>query len=340
MFKYVLAITGLLFFAGCQRSETRVISEDDFPAPSKLSAEEMTFDVNSYDKFYIVDSIMLAYHAFSDNVFIDAYRLPSLDYLGMIARKGRGPNEFLDVGYLDNNYYYDNGDLNILVYDQVEMSAHVINVSQTIEEQRTVVERDIKFSKRVIRMWLMDKNHLLLQGDFYEGFDLCYFHNLESGEYTDIGHVFEKFDLSNTYATSCMFALFPNDRHKALMHYRRMNSTTVQEISESGGNILEGPYSIFSESLEPRQLPYSETAKVIYNDICIVGDDVYCLYMNQTTDETFSVPQPVEVHQFDKNLNPVKRYLIDEHIRFIAVDGINKSIYGVTADDKYYKYDI
>jgi hypothetical protein len=117
-----------------------------------------------------------------------------------------------------------------------------------------------------------------------------------------------------------------------------MNRISIQEISENGGVLLDGEYSIFSKSLRPNQIASEETAKRIYSDVRIVGNDVYCLYMNQTWDEINNVPQPVEIHLFDEHLNPKTRYLIYEHIRLFAVDNINKTIYGVTIDEEYYRY--
>lgn len=341
MNKFMFTIIGVAFMIiGCQRQEARIITEDDFPNVAKLKAEEITFDRNRYDVFYTIDSILIAFNALadedanSDGVFLDAYKLPSLDYLGPIARHGRGPGEFLFAEYEDNNYYYEDGELKILVFDQLRNTASIINLSQTIEQHKTVVEKEMKFSIPVLNLYLRDMHTLLLQEQKFRQF---YLYDVAKKEYTKISSTGST-DWTQLHKHSCELALFPGNNTKALLHYRSINRTSVHEISKDRVLLRHGPYSIFSAPSSFGQDLPRELKRFIYNDIRIRDDNVYCLYMNQTQDEIYEALKPVEIHRFDEYLNPTARYSIDECIRFFAVDYINKTIYGVTVEDKYHRY--
>jgi hypothetical protein len=149
--------------SGCHGNKTRTITKDDFPHTAKLTAEEITFDNNAYDEFAIVDSLLLGLNWSSDDIYVEAYRLPSLEHLGIVARHGRGPSEFLFAEYRDNNYYYDDEELNILMFDQFRNLACIVNLSQTIEQQKTVIEKEIKLSTAISVPYLVNKNTLLFR---------------------------------------------------------------------------------------------------------------------------------------------------------------------------------
>ncbi len=342
MNRYFFAVITAIVLAGCQRQQTRIISPEDFPAIVKLTPEEIAFDRNNYNQLYVADSILIAFNAYADEetngVYLDAYKLPSLDYLGAVARHGRGPGEFLFAEYEDNSHYYEDGELKILVFDQLRNTASIVNLSQTIKQQKTVVEKEIKFTKAISHPYLVDKETLLFRESNLEQTSGWYLYDIAKNEYKDIDPLLGIIDWSHSYRYNYKIAIFPENRSKAVVCHSVMNRISTQKISDNGYVLQEGEYSIFSNSLKPGQIKSEETAKIIYGDIRIIGSNIYALYLNQTFYEIYEYPEPIEVHFFDEHLTPRARYSTAEHMRFFAIDGINNTLYGVTTDGKYFRY--
>jgi len=77
-----------------------------------------------------------------------------------------------------------------------------------------------------------------------------------------------------------------------------------------------------------------------YVDLVATEEKLFALYANQTRKTWALENKPAEIHVFDWMGKPLYKVTLDEKILKIAIDKQKNSLYGMTAEEKIYQYDI
>ena len=157
---YVKKIVMKLFFTFCilllvvscipsERGNIKLIKK--FPKEKYLSGELIKLEKNPLlvNDFIVVDSLIIAESAYIENdTIFSVYNKNTFRYLNSFGQKGRGPKEFLEENpIITGQYKMRNNDICIWLGDL--FSYKLVNITKSIKENKTVIERVISLPKSV-----------------------------------------------------------------------------------------------------------------------------------------------------------------------------------------------
>jgi hypothetical protein len=330
--KYIFTLI-IAILVSCSHDNVAIIRESDFPVAEALMAEELYLNENNYDKLIVADSLLIGYSALSEDVFLNAYSLPSLAYRGDIARKGRAQKEFLSIDVNNNSHFVEDGNIKLWCYDQLQSTIYCINATQTLIKGMTTVDEEYAVDPNVIDVCGVDSTTLLLY-NYYDNTLSWSIFDVSDNSKPDVPFLTRRFK-REFISISGPAGVYVLPHNEILFRYANLN---IIEKRNMGMKEEVMRYSVFEKPLKPRSID-PESARIFYNDISVTTNGIYCLYVNRTWEDIVSnVSVPVELHVYSTNMQPEARYIINEPIRFISVDEKYKMLYGTSIDGHYYKY--
>ncbi len=142
----------LLLVVSCipsERGNIKLIKK--FPKEKYLSGELIKLEKNPLlvNDFIVVDSLIIAESAYIENdTIFSVYNKNTFRYLNSFGQKGRGPKEFLEENpIITGQYKMRNNDICIWLGDL--FSYKLVNITKSIKENKTVIERVISLPKSV-----------------------------------------------------------------------------------------------------------------------------------------------------------------------------------------------
>lgn len=115
------------------------IQIDKFPEQFNLDAEQLALDAPGILDFTIADTIVIALMEHPD-CLLQAYSLKNLKPLGILLKKGKGPDEFQQVS-LPKQLVIDSDGIKMWVLDPQLHTFFLLNITETIKQKRTVIDK-------------------------------------------------------------------------------------------------------------------------------------------------------------------------------------------------------
>ncbi|HTO14455.1 MAG TPA: hypothetical protein VLZ83_01730, partial [Edaphocola sp.] len=143
--KEIFFTTIIIFcFACTQKTDINKKIVVDFPEVRWLIGEEINFDEIGVLEINVIDTFIILRIPHKENMF-NVYGLSDQSFIGSFGLKGRGPNEFLGPRY-SNQLIMDSTGIKIWINDIIREKHSLINVSKSLESNKTFVEKtfDIK----------------------------------------------------------------------------------------------------------------------------------------------------------------------------------------------------
>lgn len=324
----------------CEISDSAVEKEVEF--------KELRLSGPNYGYLSIHDSIAFFMNPQLPDRWYQLFNCRTLGEIGQFARKGNGHKEFIAVEPIWN-FYKENNDLKTLIFDINKESVSIWNITQSIADGSTVIEREIKLPwKKHNRgacfkeLFMTTPNTLYAKVSTVQINDheatLPYYQvwNLEKGELLSEIHIFKK-NIIN--------------KHADYMPETYLYSTNA--IKPDGSKIVQGMLHVpqlniidtRSQRIDAYHLNYGmslsdlETANALksyFVRVCADDEHIYAaFYGNEWNHNGRNEVNKIYVFNWDGLL--VSKVSTNHCIGDIAVDHINKILYTTSPmDEKLY----
>lgn len=304
--------------------DTRVCAEA--PVSIELTGEKLPIDALGGYGIKVFDSLLVITTTKPDH-FRDVYGLNSHTLLSEILRKGHANNEFLLDAYEGQNVK-ENGCVNLYIHDLNKNVFWKYNLTESVKQNMDCAEPVSKLSREY-------------QGVYYLSPDVFCYRSVVPGkgcsyaikdvkedkvieEFTIMDFMKNKMDNMNIVMSNYI----TKDNSVIVFYSRQIDQLMFINIKD------KTKISVSTSDVEPTwsrlKMEYEDESKVYYDYMAATEDKIYALYKGD--------PDGLQVHCFSKTGDFLKRMSLKENIR--AFDVSESFIYGLTADEEIYRYEI
>jgi len=290
---------------------------------------------------FFIDNFLLFKHH-EGPFFFSLYNLQSNKFVGRFIQRGRGPNEFKNLSYLDEYSLQDNerwlymSDNNLKRIIKFNLSCYLQSGSTQVELLHQYDDKQIgrthiiNDSTFLAYMFEQNKNGLRV---FYRRYST-------SGMQEEMN--FTKKNIKNFEEFDKLWGgeQLNQDKTMIVRAMTRMNRIHIFNLNNPKSNITLIPKGQHHISLdELLQQPPSQ-AIVYYQYVKTTQNYIFALFHNQLLVELDQKPQKVEMHVFDWNGKPIYKLHFDEHIVGFCIDTTRKVMYAFDSEENVYQYDL
>lgn len=301
----------------------------------------------------------------SNNVY-NVYDARTLEFLGSIGKRGQGPGEFYGAQYA-GQYYVKGGDTFIWVNDAPQYRITSINVTQSLEMGKTVVDRIIKHHPKYNfqnALYVSDEGDLIgYQPGFIPNSNKYPLHILKGGAGESLNEVnVGWFDIGEYPKMESLDLIPEGERFSKSFNRARIAMKPDQSRFVVGMSyydrldIFKKNGDLVKSARDPERYRqynavevYAPEARIklknrydYYQKLVATDDYIYALYWNRNMRElNAEMGEAVEIRVFDWEGN--LKYLLKcpDNLILITVDEKNKYLYGYVEDDqKFMRYSI
>lgn len=315
-------------------TEDKVIER--FPQTYTQEGKEIKLDVLGCMNLFVVDTFLLAYCPMYTDYYFHVFNTSTLEHLGSFFPVGRGPNEFYAIIYAKcNETIHGVSKAWIANYN----TNYQWNITESVKQKRTIIDSTINNKNEESEVyWIMGKNHILYgigktDGNFeYIRYDLKGQKELNRNKLYSRNMPYDYLDV-----VGINLNVKPDNRQVALIgwstnHIGIFNS----DFTDLKSMTIYGPLI----SIDKAAAQEWDERTLFYSDAYVSDRFIYGLYINQPAKDRRHHSGNEEIHVFDWDGNPILNVIIPENIMFFTVDEKNKCLYGLTSDEKVYKYDL
>lgn len=233
------------------------------------------------------------------------------------GHKGHSDAEFLTTSVLKQ--YTTDGC--VVVNDVNAARLKLIDMHNTVKEQRTVLKQCLRMPPASLEAWFVDQDRQIILQQHTDNF-LLY----NKGDrikdakrlYDDHTPAFPLYQSRLCANSSGQKVALP------MMYIDRVNFYDF----ETG--------KLSSVSMYGTSTTSDDDMHVYYCSTCTDGNKVYALYMNQSDDDSYEVQKAMEIHVFNFDGGYIRRFSVPEYI--VDIDCDEENLYGVDFDGNIYRY--
>jgi hypothetical protein len=311
-----------------------------------LEAEKFVVDMPGIVNLSIVDTVVLA-NIYSDpEILLQAYSLNSMEPMGTILKKGEGPDEFLHTN-VSIQFTEDSTGCKFWGYDSNLRLFYLLNITKTIEEQRTVIEKKYDLRKLGFNgQWIYVSDSLLLATNWTIDNMEVFTYNPQKDQITYRTQLFDvthNTSLNHIHAFSHILDVKP-DLSKIVIDMLYLNQLHIISLNNTEDRVS------FSTSKHPgnfEQIIRTNTADLVtyYKDIRVTDRFIFANYTPHSLRDENDITKTV-IHVFDWEGNPVARIDMPHYTPYFAIDEKRGFLYGLSEGDSFteqeilYRYDL
>ncbi len=338
--KNYLIILFFFLLIACQKKQMdNVILIREFPENKSIKGEYLTFESEPLmiGKITMIDSLFIVQNAGDPHApLFNVYHKESYKLLASFGRRGNGPNEFYNqmptgVGQ------YEIIDHSICMWVRDGFICKLINLSKSILNKKTVIEKKIKTPKSVF----IGLDVLILPNDNLFGTSMSqkgrfFYYDSETKETNWIRYFPEvknppikEQQMHNLYVSSTKINKDGNIIVSALIYFKRIDVFN---------NNAELQFSlVFEDSPTDPAFSISDRPKSFmryYRDVYISKNKIYALNLERSEGEILEDKYKTsEVHVFTLEGKPVCNYKLDHIMGAFTIDEENGNIFGITMSE-------
>jgi hypothetical protein len=336
-----------------------VISQDKsftFCNEKNIKGTEILSTEYGIESIYVVDTFLLAIK--KGNNFT-LYSAKTFKKIIEFAKVGNGPGEFTIGFHYCGQYVNENNIIYIWGYDLNRNTLYSINVTESIDKNKTILDKKIKISPECgfFNAFFVDSTKII--GSSHNGNPkmnrLQIFNPIENKIVKTIPAFPEvKNDNNNInfliYRYNQLFISSLQMKPDKMKFASAMQMFNRLDIFDNYGN-LENSYiddknNITESVIEDFLLINQEhldnvSTKFYYFGLSVSNSFIYALYYEQLQADFPEQSIPVKIRIFNWRAEPVFTINVPDYILFISVDEKNEILYGVDYyNEKILKYDI
>jgi len=350
---FILTIIIPILFSRCTSIEQQ--NRQKFDKEYSIKGKEIMSECIIGD-ILMADTLIIA-EIRSNNYYFAIYSPTSLKEIMKIARIGNGPDEFNNGLSYFGQCIKENNQIKIWVKGTNSNKMSLINLTKSIEKNKTVIEKEIKYKPEAEFSTVFFIDSTKIVGNTYMSIPDMYrlkIYNPETNSITKTVPLFPEVRNTNQnlnfifYRYNYIYVsslIMKNDKTKFVSVMCMFNRL---DFFDSNGN-LQYSY-IDKDNVTKSQInDYLSSSdkhlrdlniKHYYMDACSAGKYIYTLYYNQKkADYTKAVP--VKIRIFNWEAEPVCEINVPDYLTTFTIDEKNGIMYGVAYfDEKILKYDI
>lgn len=246
------------------------------------------------------------------------------NHLKDFARKGRARNEFHGVTF--TGQYTGN---KFVVNDINSSALKIVDLNKVLAGESDFVEKSFFTGGRCINAFCLSDPDVVYEQEIQDNFRLKI---VDSRADT----VKQQMDLYQPQPDAFRYYFSKTCIHPAntklcfgMVRMNQINFLSLETMEKKSVSMYR------DAEKQKEEIP---EAWLYYGDVAADKDRVYALYLNQSTEDTFEVPMPREIHVFDWDGNPVKKLKVKEDIMYMWLDASSGYLYGADSKDEFYRY--
>lgn len=248
--------------------------------------------------------------------------------IGSFGKGGRASNEFTDgaglTGQMENGCFWVN--------DVNKAQLFSVNLKASVDSASCVLAKQTFTAGRVINAFYMNESEILYEQETADSYRLHLYNSTQKRDvwkedlYTSCGG-----DAFSFYKSH--MALSADGKHLAAA-MSKMNQINFFSLNDKKRKAV----SLYVPS---KLCEDADEAPCYYCAVAGSKDFVYALYMNQSADDSYETPKPMQIHVFDWNGNFQKILQVNEYVVRFTVDEHGQYLYGVVLPDyNIYRYSL
>lgn len=342
LMKCRLLILSSFFLGGCTgiatyQNET-IINWDDFEEVV-LSGKDIVFDEDIMKPYHLIvrDSILITANTNTSNI-CHLFNLNTYMKIGEKIAIGQGPNEMIHP-------FFINADDSLRLFDPMKSIIYIYSYDDFINSDNVSPSSQIQLNHIPYFGELSKLNDNLI-GFSYEADAPCYVFDKTGkklskafGDYpTGIMRQYSDLEIVNAYRS----IVTTNGIDRVILGHM---FTDLIDFYDGEGNLLKrlyGPDHFHTEFIEYKEgerigsLPDGDYYRdAFYSPLCS-DNKLYVLYNGKFVTEPNYNLLAEDILVFDLEGNPLYRYRLDKGVSRIAIDSINRKIYGISSNPDYH----
>ena len=336
---YIFVLFLLLHLTSCGKKYDNFFAIDDFRnvhfnTEIDIKGEEICFDdLSSALSFRLMDSLLFVVLSDRDH-YLDIYNIHSGKKYGEFCLKGRGPKELLYMRF--NEFYKDNSGRFLLISDLNQRRLFKFFIDSSLVSGQTCIIPEMEIPATSRRGIWYRKDEIVCENiDPVSGeLSLSAIHPDDS--LSPLMILNKEAITMNDFSMKFAYSYYYNgSKDKMVMSMKTMNQINIIDM---------GKNRIMAVSTDQRLKSWAEFQRedVIHRDYYysgVDGNNLYfiSLFINRREPETATKS---EFHLFDWNGKPVVKIMVPDNIRIFCVDATMSVMYGLTYEDKLFRYDL
>ena len=344
---FIIALV-LTVISSCQKESKKQPEAKQYNLIGEKIFEEK---FNLYDAYIIDDYLLVKNISGKDGFAFSLYSnnkgtfTPILD----LGKMGSGPYEFETEVYYTNQFVKENGDLKIWLYEINKNKYSLINLTESISNKTTTVERFIRVKPGLSFQdiyFLSDEKIIGNVDNLKPKMSRLLIYNPSDNSVVKTVGLMEdienpkKNDLGYTQMNyNPIFLNLLRYHPKKKKFVSGMVSMDKIDIFDTDGN-LENSIDERTKKIQTVD-DFLDDQRVFNADVELTDNHIYVLYSGELSDEYYgkSLPTKVKVYDWDYNLKYTAN--LDASVNFITVDEKNDYIIGVSiTEEKILKYNL
>jgi hypothetical protein len=319
MKKYLYTVLLLALIHACSSNEY-------YPVTQKINGQIIEIKEHyASPRIALFDTIMVIIDSRSDLV-VSVYSLPSFKRIANIGKRGKGPNELLAASGIDIENTHK-----VWIYDFYKMEFLAFDPDSTHPVQSVKLPREEKQAHLLYANFVSEHEYAAYRPDLNDGIFRLYRDGKcikALGKLTAERKNIPDVVLSQVYMAQSKY----NSRLKKMaVAYTHTNKIDIIDMeSDVIKTIYDENYFEPSYNVNP-QGAFSPTQNTLfaYRNIAIDDQYIYTLYKGESP---YNETEAKEIHIFDWNGAPIRKYLLDYSAYALTVDSKNKKIYTISPD--------
>lgn len=336
-----------LLCISCTKNQTifnaKNIVFDNFEKELSLRAKMFEFDSLVMAPLGIrhIDSFLLFKHH-TGQYFFSIYNLHTNKFIGRFLQNGRGPNEFTNLAYWDEDILLNNerwlymSDINLKKTIKFNLTNYLKTGGIHIETLNQ--HKDLQMKTHIINdstflayMFTQNRNDVRV---FYRK----YFSTSDKQEEVNLTvKNINDFDEFNKLGGPEQIR---EDKKKMAKAMTFLNLIYIFDLEEPKNNLTLSPKGQRHVSLRELVQTGSRQNTMFYLDVRTTQEYIFALFLNQILEEWQRKPIDIEIHVFDWNGTPLYKLHIDEHLVNFCIDPVEKVMYAFDHEENIYQYDL
>ena len=309
----------------------------EFPQEVKLTGERVDITSIGVNDIFVVDTFLICFKADGLDDFFDIYSTNTYQSLGKFLSPGRGPDEFLNAIYM-GQYFKDSLNTYMWVKDGALMKLVLFNVTESIRQQKTILDSCIYLSEDCRgECFVLGDTLISIVNSSYNHILNTYDLKKDSLLQSPIIMLSDPFKNVGAYLLNMGNCLRPDHKKFAsmMLYFNQINIFSPQFTDVITLSIYKPTVPIKEVSLiEERDRTW------YFSDIAATNLYIYALYINHPSPYIHEFEKGVEILQFDWEGTPIRKFIITDNIINFILDIPKKCIYGFKMNEEIYKYDI
>lgn len=256
--------------------------------------------------------------------------------LGEFGTRGNADDEFLNNFFRGQYYFNKKSDLVIWVCDDSKMNIKALNITQSLKEQKAVIDRIIPTTSFALEVFVESDSTMIITRQALENVDLIRYNFITNKEESVKQLYNTSLPLADMLCFSGSWSMTPDCRKLvgAMSALNQINICSADGTDKEAFTTAK-TFTSTKDALDKDKLPVN----LFYDKVITTNKYIYALYLGVSYEEIESPENRSKIQIFDLGGNSIAELSLDRYIYSFTLDEEHKIIYGLDIEDCIWKYE-